>query len=94
VYQNTVRGQLSLDRTSGCIKSGFQASYLEGERDFIAKMFSRHSAREQVGEAAEAAPNRFFQAPHADGMGYAMPRCLAGMREVKAEGGWGVVCTG
>jgi dimethylamine/trimethylamine dehydrogenase len=32
--------------------------------------------------------------PHADGMGYAMPRCLAGMREVKAEGGWGVVCTG
>ncbi len=40
------------------------------------------------------APNRFYQVPHADGMGYAMPRCLAGMREVKAEGGWGVVCTG
>jgi dimethylamine/trimethylamine dehydrogenase len=40
------------------------------------------------------APNRFFQVPHADGMGYAMPRSLAGMREVKAEGGWGVVCTG
>jgi dimethylamine/trimethylamine dehydrogenase len=40
------------------------------------------------------APNRFFQVPHADGMGYAMPRGLAGMREVKAEGGWGVVCTG
>jgi dimethylamine/trimethylamine dehydrogenase len=40
------------------------------------------------------APNRFFQVPHADGMGYAMPRALAGMREVKAEGGWGVVCTG
>jgi len=40
------------------------------------------------------APNRFFQVPHADGMGYVMPRGLAGMREVKAEGGWGVVCTG
>jgi dimethylamine/trimethylamine dehydrogenase len=40
------------------------------------------------------APNRFFQVPHADGMGYAMPRGLAGMREVRAEGGWGVVCTG
>jgi dimethylamine/trimethylamine dehydrogenase len=40
------------------------------------------------------APNRFYQVPHADGMGYAMPRGLAGMREVKAEGGWGVVCTG
>jgi dimethylamine/trimethylamine dehydrogenase len=40
------------------------------------------------------APNRFFQVPHADGMGYAMPRGMAQMREVKAEGGWGVVCTG
>ena len=40
------------------------------------------------------APNRFFQVPHADGMGYAMPRGVARMREVKAEGGWGVVCTG
>ena len=24
------------------------------------------------------APNRFYQVPHADGMGYAMPRGLAG----------------
>jgi hypothetical protein len=55
VYQNTARRQLSLDRTGGCIKSGFQAPYLEGEHDLIAKMFSRHSAREQVCEAAEAA---------------------------------------
>jgi dimethylamine/trimethylamine dehydrogenase len=40
------------------------------------------------------APNRFYQVPHADGMGYAMPKGLAAMRGVKAEGGWGVVNTG
>ena len=39
------------------------------------------------------APNRFYQVPHCSGMGYAMPRALARMREIKAEGGWGVVCT-
>jgi dimethylamine/trimethylamine dehydrogenase len=39
------------------------------------------------------APNRFYQVPHCSGMGYAKPQTLAGMREVKAEGGWGVVCT-
>ena len=39
------------------------------------------------------APNRFYQVPHCNGMGYRMPRSLAAMRSVKAEGGWGVVCT-
>ena len=39
------------------------------------------------------ARNRFYQVPHCSGMGYALPRTLAAMREVKAEGGWGVVCT-
>ena len=38
-------------------------------------------------------PNRFFQVPHCNGMGYRMPRALAAMREMKAQGGWGVVCT-
>jgi len=37
--------------------------------------------------------NRFFQVPHCTGMGWLRPRTLAAMREVKAEGGWGVVCT-
>jgi dimethylamine/trimethylamine dehydrogenase len=37
--------------------------------------------------------NRFFQVPHCTGMGHMRPRMLADMREVKAEGGWGVVCT-
>ncbi len=39
------------------------------------------------------APNRFYQAPHCTGMGYARPKTLAAMRATKAEGGWGVVCT-
>lgn len=39
------------------------------------------------------APNRFYQTPHATGMGWRMPRSLAALREVKAEGGWGVVST-
>jgi dimethylamine/trimethylamine dehydrogenase len=39
------------------------------------------------------APNRFYQVPHCTGMGYTYPNSLAAMREVKAEGGWGVVNT-
>ena len=39
------------------------------------------------------APNRFYQVPHCNGFGYRMPRGHAAMREMKAEGGWGVVCT-
>jgi dimethylamine/trimethylamine dehydrogenase len=39
------------------------------------------------------APNRFYQVPHCTGMGMTLPRTHAAMRAVKAEGGWGVVCT-
>jgi dimethylamine/trimethylamine dehydrogenase len=39
------------------------------------------------------AKNRFYQVPHCTGMGWVRPRTLAEMRAVKAEGGWGVVCT-
>ncbi|MCB9423237.1 MAG: FAD-dependent oxidoreductase [Ardenticatenaceae bacterium] len=39
------------------------------------------------------APNRFYQVPHCNGLGHRMPRALAALRGVKAEGGWGVVCT-
>ncbi len=39
------------------------------------------------------APNRFYQVPHCSGMGSNMPDTLNRMREIKAEGGWGVVCT-
>tara|TARA_B110000196_G_C21009233_1_gene596989 strand:+ start:389 stop:634 length:246 start_codon:yes stop_codon:yes gene_type:complete len=37
--------------------------------------------------------NRFYQVPHCTGMGWQRPNMLASMREIKAEGGWGVVNT-
>src|SRR5580698_2200266 len=40
------------------------------------------------------ASNRFYQVPHASGMTNALPHVRARFRETKAEGGWGVVCTG
>ncbi|MGI9621749.1 MAG: FAD-dependent oxidoreductase [Acidimicrobiales bacterium] len=39
------------------------------------------------------APNRFYQVPHCTGIGYRRPQTLAALRGVKAEGGWGTVCT-
>ena len=40
------------------------------------------------------AANRFYCTPHALGTGQQMPHTRAAMREVRAEGGWGVVNTG
>ena len=40
------------------------------------------------------APNRFYAVPHAAGMTNAMPHMRAAFRGMKAQGGWGVVCTG
>jgi dimethylamine/trimethylamine dehydrogenase len=39
------------------------------------------------------ARNRFYQVPHCNGMGHAMPSSVAAMRGMKAEGGWAVVAT-
>lgn len=39
------------------------------------------------------AKNRFYQVPHCNGAGYRDPSAAARMREIKAEGGWGVVFT-
>ena len=39
------------------------------------------------------APNRFYQTPHATGMGNMRPNSSAALRAIKAAGGWGVVCT-
>ena len=39
------------------------------------------------------ARNRFYQVPHCTGDGWLRPRMVAGLRGMKAEGGWGVVCT-
>jgi dimethylamine/trimethylamine dehydrogenase len=40
------------------------------------------------------ARNRFYAVPHAAGMTNAMPHMRAAFRATKAEGGWGVVCSG
>ncbi|MBI1220026.1 MAG: FAD-binding protein [Rhodobacteraceae bacterium] len=49
---------------------------------------------EPVRIGPKTAPNRFFQVPHASGMTNAAPHVRAAFRGMKAEGGWGVVCTG
>ena len=48
---------------------------------------------EPVSIGPVTAPNRFYQVPHCTGMGYRRPQSLAALRGVKAEGGWGTVCT-
>ncbi|MFT3672886.1 FAD-dependent oxidoreductase [Aestuariivirga sp.] len=49
---------------------------------------------EPVRIGPKTAPNRFYQVPHASGMTNANPHVRAAFRGMKAEGGWGVVCTG
>jgi dimethylamine/trimethylamine dehydrogenase len=49
---------------------------------------------EPVRIGPKTAPNRFYQVPHASGMTNAAPHVRAAFRGMKAEGGWGVVCTG
>lgn len=49
---------------------------------------------EPVKIGPKTAKNRFFQVPHASGMTNAAPQVRAAFRGMKAEGGWGVVCTG
>lgn len=39
------------------------------------------------------AKNRFYQVPHCTGLGHVRPRAEAGLRGMKAQGGWGVVST-
>jgi dimethylamine/trimethylamine dehydrogenase len=39
------------------------------------------------------APNRFYQVPQCNGTGDSAPAAVAAMRGMKAQGGWGVVCT-
>ena len=48
---------------------------------------------EPVRIGPRTARNRFYQVPHCNGMGHRWPQTMAAMRGMKAEGGWGVVCT-
>lgn len=52
-----------------------------------------HVLFESVRIGPVVAPNRFYQVPHCNGFGHRMPQGMATMRGIKAEGGWGVVCT-
>jgi dimethylamine/trimethylamine dehydrogenase len=58
-------------------------------------MFNPRYARlfETVRIGPKTAPNRFYQTPHASGMGWRAPKASAALRGLKAEGGWGVVAT-
>lgn len=63
--------------------------------NMMAKPQSRYDILfEPVRIGPVTAPNRFYQVPHASGMTNALPHIRAGFREMKAEGGWGVICTG
>jgi dimethylamine/trimethylamine dehydrogenase len=48
---------------------------------------------EPVKIGPKVAKNRFYQVPHCNGAGYRDPSANAGMRRVKATGGWAVLCT-
>ena len=48
---------------------------------------------EPVNIGPVTARNRFYQVPHCNGMGDRLPRGMAAMRGIKAEGGWAVVST-
>ena len=37
------------------------------------------------------APNRFVMMPYANGHSYLMPNGAIGIRELRAEGGWGII---
>ena len=55
---------------------------------------SRHDLLfEPVKIGPVTAKNRFYQVPHCTGTGWLRPQMLAALRGMKAEGGWGVVCT-
>ena len=58
-------------------------------------MFNPRYAKlfETVKIGPKTAPNRFYQTPHASGMGWRAPKASAALRCIKAEGGWGVVAT-
>jgi len=57
-------------------------------------MDPRHAVLfEPVRVGPKTLPNRFYQVPHASGFGTSRPRTQAAFRAIKAEGGWGGVCT-
>ncbi len=62
--------------------------------DFNTKTDSRFKCLfEPVRIGPVTSKNRFYQVPHCCGMGHAYPKSVSAIRAMKAQGGWGVVCT-
>ena len=61
--------------------------------DFILETSRYDILFEPVTIGPVTAKNRFYQVPHCTGLGWLRPRMVAELRSVKAQGGWGVVCT-
>ena len=69
-------------------------SYEQTEKDILMTQTRYEILFEPVRIGPVTAPNRFYAVPHASGMTNTMPHMRAELRGTKAEGGWGVVCTG
>ncbi|PEG55385.1 FAD-dependent oxidoreductase [Mycolicibacterium diernhoferi] len=60
----------------------------------ITVMDPRHAILfEPIAIGPKVLPNRFYQVPHCTSFGVVRPRAQAAFRGMKAEGGWGAVCT-
>ena len=65
-----------------------------GSSDYMARDPRFDILFEPVRIGPVTAGNRFYQVPHASSTGVDMPNIRKGLRAIRAEGGWGVVCTG
>src|SRR5690349_7217556 len=76
---------------------GIGSSLVENGPLLAGSSMSRDSRYDILFEPVRIGPvtarNRFYQVQHCNGMGYRDVSALAAMRGMKAEGGWGVVCT-
>jgi dimethylamine/trimethylamine dehydrogenase len=75
-----------------------RAQFNRAEAGRPASRMARNSRYDILFEPVKIGPvtsrNRFYAVPHAAGMTNAMPHMRAAFRGIKAQGGWGVVCTG
>jgi dimethylamine/trimethylamine dehydrogenase len=70
------------------------APLIDIEEGGSAMMDPRHAVLfEPIAIGPKILPNRFYQVPHCTSFGVNRPRAQAFHRGVKAEGGWGAVCT-
>src|SRR5689334_22344323 len=98
IETNPARGGILIERSINSGAAPATAPILEARESAGVRWMARHSRFDILFEPVRigpvTAPNRFYAVPHASGMTNTMPRMRAGFREMKAQGGWGVVCTG